>query len=79
MKFGGGLELIKLCSAPKVWNCRAMSSWIKGPAEIFAIGRSGVLFLYLDMPEQIGRTQGAGEYCRLVCQWILYTWNDEIP
>jgi hypothetical protein len=56
-----------------------MSSWIKGLAENCAIGRFGVLFLYLEMPEQIGRTQGAGVYCIIVCRWILYTWSDEIP
>jgi hypothetical protein len=43
-----------------------MSPWIKGLAEIFAIGRFGALFLYLEMPEQIGRTQGGGEYCKWV-------------
>ena len=63
MKFGGLLELVKLCSTPVFWPDWMRSSWRKLLAEIFATGRFGVLVLYLEMPEQIGRTQGEGEYC----------------
>jgi len=29
--------------------------------------------LYLEMPEQVGRTQRSGKYCRTVCRWIPCT------
>ena len=45
----------------------------------FAIGRFEALFLYLEMQEQIGQTQGAGEYCGGVHSRNLYTGNAEIP
>jgi len=67
MKFGGLLVFGKLCSTPIFWPDWRMSSWRKWLTEIFAIGRFGVLVLYLEMPEHIGRTQGVGEYCGGVC------------
>src|SRR5271155_4913807 len=57
MKFGGLLVFGKLCSTPIFWPDWRMSSWRKWLTEIFAIGRFGVLVLYLEMPEHIGRTQ----------------------
>jgi len=40
-----------------------MSSWRKGLAEIFGIGRFGALVLYLEMPELGAGTQGTGGWC----------------
>ena len=37
------------------------------------------LSLYLDMPEQVGRTQRWGGYYKTVSRWILGTSNGEIP
>jgi len=34
--------------------------------------------LYLEMSEQVGRTQRSGEYCKKVCRWILRTCKGEI-
>src|SRR5271154_401220 len=62
-----------------LWPDRTISSWRKGLAEIFAIGRFGALFLYLEMPELGAGTQGAGGYCKEAYQWILRNWNAEIP
>jgi len=36
------------------------------------------LSLYLEMPEQVGRTQRSGKYCRKVSRWILCTCSGEI-
>ena len=33
----------------------------------------------LKMPEQSTGTQGVGEYCRRIVQWILCTWTPVIP
>src|SRR5271154_6928764 len=43
------------------------------------LGDMGALFLYLEMPELGAGTQGAGDYSKEVCQWILHNWNAEIP
>ena len=37
-----------------------------------------VLSLYLEMLEQIGRTQRSGKYCRNVSRWIPCTWKGDI-
>ena len=37
------------------------------------------LSLYLEMPEQLGRTQRSGGYCTKVSKWIPRSWNGEIP
>ena len=63
MKFRGVLEVVEFYSRSNSQPDRRTSSWTKGLAEIFAIGRFGALFLYLEMPERIGETQGVGEYC----------------
>ena len=63
MKFGGVLGVVEFWSTPNSQPNWRTSSWTKGVAEIFAIGRSGALFLYLEMPARIGETQGVGEYC----------------
>jgi len=38
-----------------------------------------VLFLHLEMPEQVRMAQGPGKYCRKESVWILSIWNGEIP
>jgi hypothetical protein len=43
------------------------------------LGGFGALLLYLEMPEQVGRTQSMGEYCKRASLWILWTLNAEIP
>ena len=71
IKFGGLLELAERCSTPFFLPDESKSSWRKRLAEIFEIWRFGALFVYLEIPEQIGQTQGAGGYCHRVDWWIL--------
>ena len=61
MRFGGALGVVEFYSTPNSQPDWRTSSWAKGLAEIFAIGRA--LFLYLETAERIGQTQGVGEYC----------------
>ena len=63
MKFGGVLGVVGFYPTPNSRPDWRTYSWTKGRAEIFATGRCGALFLYLEMPERIGQTQGVGEYC----------------
>ena len=63
MRFGGALGVVEFYSTPNSQPDWRTSLCTKGLAEIFAIGRCGALFLYLEMPERIGQTQGVGEYC----------------
>src|SRR5271163_1269480 len=79
MRFGGALGVVEFYSTPNSQTDWRTSLWTKGLAEIFAIGRFGALFLYLEMPELGAGTQGAGGYCQEVYQWIQRNWNTEIP
>src|SRR5271155_4589782 len=37
------------------------------------------LILYLERPEQVGRTQRSEKYCKTVSRWTSCTWNGESP
>jgi hypothetical protein len=48
-------------------------------AGFWALEAVSALSLYLEMPEQVGRNQRLGEYCRNVFRWISRSWNGETP
>jgi hypothetical protein len=73
--FGMQIEKVKMCLKPESRTDRGVTSW---KIRLARFPYLVALFLYLEMPEQVGRTQGAGNYCRKVSRWVLCTGKAEI-